>query len=901
MNQNIERYPRLSLRKRIMLGVAAWSVLIGQFAPVLALPTGADVRNGTVTFEETDGYLRVLQESGGAIVHYDSFNIGSAETVEFVQPGSAAAILNRVVGGSPSDILGSMLANGRVYLINPNGIVFGTSARVNVGGLVASSFNISDSDFASGNLKFTGPGGAVINKGSISAGGFAYLIGGSVDNSGSISAGSVVLAAGQSSIVLDRAGGGEIRLVIDEVDSQVGADCETTGTGGSGTEGASDGPSTGGAPQPPADATADLADSSAVVGAAAPLDGSPVSGGGAGDPLPDVTVVNSGVIDVSGDSGGEIAMQGRNVGQFGTLNADGVLANGGRISMQAAETVVIGSESVTTANAGLAGQGGMIEIVGENYARIGTGARIEARGGSESGDGGYVETSGKRGFAIGSAPDVGADHGSAGTWLIDPYNIEITAVDDGVDTSVDPWAPDGTHAGLAAQISVATILLGLDTANVHITTTPTPDAGADAGDITVLAALDYSGKANDLTLEAANNILFTADVTGGPNSLNLIAGGSVSQAGGTSVSGGTLDVSVTGNVSLDQAGNDFDSVMGSAGGNVTLVDVDDLDLAGVNIGSGAGSLTLTVGGNLSDASGNAAGAVSIIAGNAVTLDNLNDFNSVAGTAASMTVNDVDGLWLGTVTTSGDLTINAGGPLVDAAGEERSVSGNANFNAGAGVITVGPAGAFNAGSLTFNTTAGAVAIQEDSATELVGISTADSLTLTSAGAVTDNGASVTVDNGAANITGTSITLADAAGEVLSVSGNANFNVGAGAITVGPAGAFNAGTLTFNTTAGAVAIQEDDATDLAGTSTADSLALTSAGAIIQTAGSLSVVGATTLNASGDITLANAANDFQAAVNADGVNIDLVDANGIELGEVAATGTLDVEALEIGRAHV
>lgn len=160
MKQHLDRYPRPSPFKRIMAGIAAWSVLVGQLAPVMALPTGASVRSGTVSFEESAGNLRVLQETDRAIVHYSSFNIGASEAVEFVQPGSSSAILNRIGGGSPSDILGSLSANGKVYLINPNGIIFGSSARVNVGGLVASSFDISDSDFASGTMRFKGGGGA---------------------------------------------------------------------------------------------------------------------------------------------------------------------------------------------------------------------------------------------------------------------------------------------------------------------------------------------------------------------------------------------------------------------------------------------------------------------------------------------------------------------------------------------------------------------------------------------------------------------------------------------------------------------------------------------------------------------------------------------------------------------
>jgi large exoprotein involved in heme utilization and adhesion len=89
-----------------------------------------------------------------------------------------SAVLNRVVGGDPSSILGTLQSNGRVFLINPNGIMFGAGAQINVAGLVASTLNLSDADFLSGRMNFTnGTGaGANVNQGSINAvGGPVYL------------------------------------------------------------------------------------------------------------------------------------------------------------------------------------------------------------------------------------------------------------------------------------------------------------------------------------------------------------------------------------------------------------------------------------------------------------------------------------------------------------------------------------------------------------------------------------------------------------------------------------------------------------------------------------------------------------------------------------------------------
>ncbi|MFT5496077.1 MAG: filamentous hemagglutinin family protein, partial [Kiritimatiellia bacterium] len=179
-----------------------------------ALPQGEQVANGSVSFERNGKDLTVIQGSSKAVVNYQRFNIAGDETVRFQQPSSSAAILNRVVGGSASTIAGMMQANGNVFLVNPNGILFSPSAQVNVHGLVASAMNISNSDFMSGNLAFAGGGGRVVNQGTINAD-FAYLVGGAVRNDGAIHARKVALGAGKHSVKIDEAAGGEIHLIID--------------------------------------------------------------------------------------------------------------------------------------------------------------------------------------------------------------------------------------------------------------------------------------------------------------------------------------------------------------------------------------------------------------------------------------------------------------------------------------------------------------------------------------------------------------------------------------------------------------------------------------------------------------------------------------------------------------
>lgn len=108
--------------------------------------------------------------------------------------------MNRVLGSDATSIYGTLTANG-IFLINPNGILFSPTAQVDVGGLVASTLNISDSDFLSSHYKLSGDGVAVVNRGTITAkdGGYIVLLGSQVSNEGFILAqqGTVALGAGK--------------------------------------------------------------------------------------------------------------------------------------------------------------------------------------------------------------------------------------------------------------------------------------------------------------------------------------------------------------------------------------------------------------------------------------------------------------------------------------------------------------------------------------------------------------------------------------------------------------------------------------------------------------------------------------------------------------------------------
>ena len=144
---------------RPVLKALSLSLLLA-FGPVVhGEPTSGVVTAGSATINANGaGNLVINQTSQNASINWQTFNIGAAESVKFAQPNSSSVALNRVLGSDPSRILGSLSANGKVFLVNPNGILFGKNATVNVGGLVASALDIGDTDFMAGRYRFDGSG-----------------------------------------------------------------------------------------------------------------------------------------------------------------------------------------------------------------------------------------------------------------------------------------------------------------------------------------------------------------------------------------------------------------------------------------------------------------------------------------------------------------------------------------------------------------------------------------------------------------------------------------------------------------------------------------------------------------------------------------------------------------------
>ena len=185
-----------------------------------ALPTGGQVVAGQASVAQSGSAMTVTQGSDKAILNWQTFDIGSQASVRFIQPSTNAVALNRVLSGEASQIYGKLGANGHVFLVNPAGVVFGAGSKIDVGGLVASTMDITNEDFLAGRLDFrrNGATGGISNHGEITAGdgGLVALLASTVKNEGVLSArlGTVALAAGDR-VTLPAGANGHLQLAVE--------------------------------------------------------------------------------------------------------------------------------------------------------------------------------------------------------------------------------------------------------------------------------------------------------------------------------------------------------------------------------------------------------------------------------------------------------------------------------------------------------------------------------------------------------------------------------------------------------------------------------------------------------------------------------------------------------------
>ncbi|MFC1828508.1 filamentous hemagglutinin N-terminal domain-containing protein, partial [Thermodesulfobacteriota bacterium] len=192
-----------SLAKGLMI-IMAYSLVFP--VHIFALPQGAQVVSGQADISQPDANnMNINQGTNQAIINWQQFSIAHPEAVRFFQPGAASIALNRVIGGNPSLIYGLLSANGRIFVINPSGILVGPTGRIETNAFLASTLDISNEDFLSGNYEFKQSLGqslaSIINQGTIASapGGFVSLLAPAVENQGTIVAnlGKVYIGAGE--------------------------------------------------------------------------------------------------------------------------------------------------------------------------------------------------------------------------------------------------------------------------------------------------------------------------------------------------------------------------------------------------------------------------------------------------------------------------------------------------------------------------------------------------------------------------------------------------------------------------------------------------------------------------------------------------------------------------------
>jgi len=445
--------------------------------PVLANPLGGEVVAGTATITTPDpSTLLIDQYTDRAIINWDSFNIDAGETTRFVLPGADSWTLNRVIGSqSPSLIYGSIVSNGNIVIVNPDGMHFGAGSTVDVNRLIATTADIANGDFMAGQLSFGiagNPSASIVNEGTISAAdyGLAALVAPSVRNSGVITArlGTVGLSAGNT-FTIDPYGDGLIKLAIGD---EIAGDVYDVATGetvsdlvlNEGTLSADGGTVAmtaatarqavnsvvnntgivearsigvqngmiilGGstAATKPVEAPAQVVQVSGTLDASGhdelyPL-GVPVEGGDI-QITGEVILAHDATIDASGDNGGgTILIGGDYLG--GNIEAQEAVALGVQMEDEAIDTaslVVLDDTVRIIADSTEAGDGGKVIVWSDDTTL--TAAEITARGGAASGDGGFIETSGKNYLSVLAAADASAANGQVGTWLMDPVDIRI--------------------------------------------------------------------------------------------------------------------------------------------------------------------------------------------------------------------------------------------------------------------------------------------------------------------------------------------------------------------------------------------------------------------------------------------------------------------------------------------
>ena len=578
-----------------------------------ARPTGGVVIGGSASISQTANNTAINQSSQRAAVNWQSFNVGSQQSVNFNQPSASAVTLNRVVGPDPSQIAGHINANGQVVLINQSGVTFYKGAQVNTNGLMVSAIGMSNQAvqgfMAGGKVVLDQPGNpnaAVVNDGNITVrqAGLAALVAPQVANHGTITAalGHVVLA-GAKTATLDLYGDGLLSLDVTNQVTQVPV-------GKDGKPAAALVTNTG----------VIIADGGTVQLTARAADGIVQNLVDAGGRIRAATMgEQTGTIALNGVGGsiiveGQLSATGRQPGTTGgaievvtdqnvvvagtaKLNASGT-AGGGTVAIGTtlarasggptvtptltAKNVLVANGATIAANATKKGNGGRVVVLSTSATEIA--GQISAKGGANGGNGGFIETSGGVLGVTGSV-DLGAPQGTQGTWLLDPVFLDIVGTAPGTE-DVNFVRNGGTVLALdgltGTPDTISNSIINSSTADVVLQAQQTLSVNAN---INLALAPNLS-----LTLEAGGTITVAPGITvNASGNVTLATGGAGTAPPPPPTAQPSPLISIGGTVT---SGTGTVNLLSGTGGTIILGAASSVAAGTVIMNSGAGGITM---------------------------------------------------------------------------------------------------------------------------------------------------------------------------------------------------------------------------------------------------------------------------------------------------------------------
>lgn len=477
----------LAMSSSCLGGLFALSLLTQAMAQ--ALPGTATVVSGQADITRTANAVTIKQNTQKLITHWTDFSVEAGKTVTFQQPSQNAVALNRVTGTALSTIAGTLASNGRVFLINPNGVLVTSGANVSLGSLVASTLDLNDNDFLSGAYRFTGKStNSVINKGRIAASteasdAYIVLIANELGNEGSLHAGphgTAALAAGND-VTLQLGGPIQLRVQGDA-------------------------------------AKAVINNSGSII---APSGQVLLSASG-NSSLKAVTINQSGILNASSvtqEPGGRVlltATQG-DTAISGTVLSDGTL-EGGELSIASSTVTLSGKLSAVGASSG-EGRGGTVMVEAATTLNISKAASVLATGAA----GGWIAL---------QSPDTVQSAGavSAAAWVPGQGGDVTVSAGKSLDVSAGNFVPASGHGG-TLTFTAPSITLGTVDGSNQIRAAQVA-AWVDSGqgvflrgtsDVEVDTALTASKGTNGLFLIAGRSVLINGAVNVGNASLTVVA------------------------------------------------------------------------------------------------------------------------------------------------------------------------------------------------------------------------------------------------------------------------------------------------------------------------------------------------------------------------------------------